>query len=113
MTTGTPEFTAEFCKQFDVGHQCLVDHPGEPGYGAFGLAKVGMKQLLGPSIWESLKTLYRRRSEIHNPKAGNVFQMSGTFVLDRDATVRLAHRSEHPNAHVAHETIWRCLDAIA
>lgn len=89
-----------------------MDRPGEPSYGAFGLAKVGMKTLLGPSLVESLKTIWRRRSEIHAPKAGDVFQMSGTFVLDGDGVVRLAHRSAHPNDHVPHETIWRCLDTI-
>ncbi len=112
VTTGTPAFTAEFCKQFDVCHTCLVDHPGEPGYGAFGLAKVGMRTLLGPSLLESLTTIARRWRELATPKAGDVYQMSGTFVLDREGVVRLAHRGAHPNDHIAHEKIWDCLDAI-
>lgn len=112
VTTGTPELTVEFCEQFDVGHTCLVDLPGEPGYGAFGLAKVGMRTLLGPSLWASLKTIARRWREIHVPKGGDPFQMSGTFVLDGSGKVRLAHRSAHPNDHLAHERIWSCLDSM-
>jgi hypothetical protein len=112
VTTGTPQFTAEFCKQFDVGHTCLVDQPGEPGYRAFGLAKVGMRTLLGPSLWESLAVIARRWRELATPKAGDVYQMSGTFVLDCEGVVRLAHRGAHPNDHVSHEEIWQCLDAI-
>jgi hypothetical protein len=112
VTTGTPQFTGEFCKQFDVGHTCLVDQPGEPGYRAFGLAKVSMLTLLGPSVWESLVTIARRWREIASPKAGDVFQMSGTFVFDREGIVRLAHHGRHPNDHVAHEKIWEYLDAI-
>lgn len=112
ITTGTPALTGEFCKQFDVGHTCLVDRKDEPSYAAFGLEKVGMLTLLGPSLWESLKTIARRWREIHAPKAGDPFQMSGTFVLDSEGIVRLAHRSRHPNDHISHETIWRCLDAI-
>jgi len=71
-----------------------------------------MLALLGPSVWESLKTIVRRRREIHAPKAGDPFQMSGTFVLDGEGNVRLAHHGKHPNDHVSHEEIWRCLDAI-
>jgi hypothetical protein len=113
VTTGTPALTSEFCKRFDVGHACLVDHPGEPGYAAFGLAKVGMRTLLGPSLWQSLKTIARRWREIHAPEGGDPFQMSGTFVFDGRGRLRLAHRSAHPNDHAAHEDIWHCLDSIA
>jgi len=88
-----------------------VDLPGEPAYAAFGLAKVGMRTLLGPSVWQSLKTISRRWREIRAPKAGDPFQMSGTFVFDAQGVLQLAHRGAHPNDHLAHEQIWACLDA--
>jgi hypothetical protein len=96
-----------------VGHTCLVDRPGEPTYAAFGLAKVGMRTLLGPSLWQSAKTMARRWRELHAPPAGDPFQMSGTFVFDGSGRLRLAHRSAHPNDHLSHEAIWSCLDQMA
>jgi peroxiredoxin len=39
--------------------------------------------------------------------------MSGTFVIDRDGTLLLAHRDEHPNDHASMSDVLGCLDAIA
>jgi len=113
VTTGTPADTAAFCEQLDVPFPCLVDRPGEPGYRAFGLDKVGLLRLFGPNPIKSLWTVARRFREVRNPPSGDVFQMSGTFVIDGRGIVRLAHRSRYPNDHVETERIWACLDALA
>jgi len=113
VTTGTPADTAAFCEQLEVPFPCLVDRPGEPGYRAFGLEKVGLLRLFGPNPLASLWTLARRFKEVRNPPSGDVFQTSGTFVIDTDGIVRLAHRSSHPNDHAEIERIWSCLDALA
>jgi peroxiredoxin len=112
ITTGTPADSAAFCRDLDIPFTCLVDKPGEPAYRAFGLEKVGMARLFGPSALRSLVTLAKRFREVSIPKSGDVYQMSGTFVLDGDTRVRLAHRDRYPNDHVPNEDVWRCLDEI-
>ena len=113
VTTGTPAHTAEFCRDHRVPFACLVDHVGEPAYQAFGLKKAPLRELFGPSLVTGVLTALRRWKEIRNPKSGDVYQMSGTFVIDRDGTLRLAHRDAHPNDHAAMSDILRCLDALA
>ena len=112
ITTGTPADSAAFCREREVPFPCLVDEPGEPGYRAFGLAKVGLRRLFGPSLLEALVTLAKRFREVEIPKSGDVYQMSGTFVVDGGGIVRLAHPDEHPGDHIANEEVWHCLDAI-
>ncbi|HJQ83386.1 MAG TPA: peroxiredoxin-like family protein [Candidatus Binatia bacterium] len=112
VTTGTPEHTREFCAAREAPFACLVDLPGEPAYAAFGLAKVSLRALFGPSLLTGVLTVLRRWREVSMPRSGDVHQMSGAFVVDRDGIVRLAHRNRHPNDHPADETIWRCLDAL-
>jgi peroxiredoxin len=113
VTTGTPEHTRDFCIERRVPFTCLVDRAGEPGYAAFGLAKVGLRALFGPSLVAGIWRALSRWREISLPKSGDVHQMSGAFVIDRDGIVRLAHRNEDPNDHPADERIWACLDALS
>lgn len=113
ITTGTPAHTAEFCRDQRVPVACLVDHVGEPAYRAFGLKKAPLRELFGPSLVTGVLTALRRWREVRNPKSGDVYQMSGTFVIDRDGTLRLAHRDAHPNDHADIGDILRCLDALA
>ena len=113
ITTGTPGDSAAFCRDRDVPFPCLVDAPGEPAYQAFGLKKVSLRRLFGPSLVEALVTLAKRFREVEIPKSGDVYQMSGTFVLDGRGIVRLAHLDEHPGDHAPSEEIWRCLDGLS
>ena len=112
VTNGRPADTAAFCEEFRVPFPCLVDQPGEPAYEAFGLKKVGMRQLFGPSLVTGLLTLVKRFREVRAPKSGDVHQMSGTFVIGADGRVLLAHADEHPNDRISSEQVWACLDAV-
>ncbi len=112
VTTGVPRETAEFCAKFSVPFTCLVDQPGEPGYQAFGLEKVGLLRLFGPNPAVSLWTALRRFSEVSIPKAGDVYQMSGSFVIDTGGVLRLVHRSRNPGDHLANEQVWAVLDSL-
>jgi peroxiredoxin len=112
VTTGTPEHTRAFCARHEVPFPCLVDLPGEPGYAAFGLEKASLRRLFAPSLARGLWTVVRRAREVSIPKAGDVFQMSGTFVVDAAGTVRFAHRDRYPTDHPADETLWACLDRL-
>lgn len=110
VTNGRPADTAAFCKEFRVPFPCLVDQPGEPAYAAFGLKKVGMRQLFGPSLLGGLMTLAKRFREVRKPESGDVHQMSGTFVIGADGRILLAHADEHPNDRISSAAIWACLD---
>ena len=112
VTTGTPEHTAEFCRDYRVPFTCLVDREGDPGYQAFGLRRAPLRELFGPSLLVGIATAIRRWREVRTPKSGDAFRMSGTFVLDADGQVVLAHRDEHPNDHAPTEAILDCLDAL-
>jgi len=112
VTTGTAADTRAFCIRHQVPFPCLVDLPGEPGYAAFGLEKASLRRLLGPSLTYSLWTVVRRAREVSIPRSGDVFQMSGTFVIDGGGMVRFAHRSRYPTDHPADEDIWSCLDHL-
>jgi len=112
VTTGTPEHTREFCAARGVPFTCLVDLPGEPAYAAFGLEKVSLRRLFGPSLLRGIATVVARWREVAMPKSGDVYQMSGTFVLDRGGIVRFVHRNRDPNDHPADADIWACLDRL-
>ena len=112
ITTGTPEHTADFCSSREVPMTCLTDHPGEPGYAAFGLVRVGMRTLFGPSVRQGVLTAVRRWREVELPRSGDPYRMSGTFVLDGRGEIRFAHRDEHPNDHAETSTLVACLDEI-
>ena len=112
VTTGTPSHTAEFCRDHRVPFTCLAARVGEPGYQAFGLKKAPLRELFGPSLLAGVLTALRRWREVRNPKSGDVYQMSGTFVIDRHGTLQLAHRDEHPNDHASLQDVLDCLDGL-
>ncbi len=64
VTTGTPEDTREFCAAHEVPFTCFVDYPGEPAYAAFGLRKVSLRRLFGPSLVTGLWTVLTRLREV-------------------------------------------------
>lgn len=113
VTNGKPEHSAEFCARREVPFPCVVDRPGEPAYRAFDLEKVNYRRLFGPSLVEAFAIIARRWREIETPKSGDVLQMSGTMVLDRDGVVRLAHHSYYPNDHAADDDVLALLDTLA
>jgi peroxiredoxin len=112
VTTGTPEHTREFCAARGVPFTCLVDMPGEPAYAAFGLQKVSIRRLFGPSLLAGIARVLARWREIELPKSGDVHQMSGVFVIDQAGIVRFVHRNRDPNDHPADEAVWACLDRL-
>ena len=112
VTTGTPEHTREFCGARQVPFTCLVDYPGEPAYAAFGLEKASLFRLFGPSLPRSVWRVLTRFREVSMPESGDVYQMSGAFVLDRTGVVRFVHRSAYPTDHPSDEQIWACLDSL-
>ena len=88
VTMGTPEQAAAFRAKLDAPFPMLAD-AGREAYRAFGLKRGSVNQVLGPKTWLPL-TKATFRAGVGKP-VGDVWQMPGTFVVDRQGIVRLAH----------------------
>jgi peroxiredoxin len=73
----------------------LLD-PDRAAYRAYGLARGALMQVFGPSTALPFLTAnLRSETRQRGLKGGDLMQMPGTFVVDRDGVVRFAHRNRH------------------
>jgi peroxiredoxin len=101
---GTPQECADFCDSRRVPFRVLVD-PDRTAYRAYGLAKGGAMQVVGPQVmlpW--IRNEIRSETRQRGLRGGSFTQMPGTFIVDADGILRFAHRSRHvadvPRNHV-------------
>ncbi|WP_143529004.1 AhpC/TSA family protein [Rubrobacter xylanophilus] len=88
VTPATPEETREFCS--GLRFSCLSD-PSREAYRAFGIRRGGLGSVvLHP---ENLRRGMRALAEGHRQgrTAGDVWQLPGAFVIDREGRFRYAH----------------------
>jgi peroxiredoxin len=90
---GSPEEGAGFCRRKHLPFPCLLDGD-KSAYRAYGLrrrnlAVVVSPHIVGPFVRANLNPETRQRGL----EGGDFFQMPGTFVVDREGVVRLAHRN--------------------
>ncbi|MFQ5599413.1 MAG: AhpC/TSA family protein [Candidatus Krumholzibacteriia bacterium] len=73
----------------------VCSDPGRRTYEAFGLSRVGMRQLLG---WRTVIFYLRNalRGRVQSQAGSDVHQMGGDFILDRDGRVRHSYCSREP-----------------
>jgi peroxiredoxin len=83
------EPTANFCRSRGVPFDCLGD-PGRDGYKAVGLGRGTIAEYLGPRVWFRWPRAARAGAHVGKPE-GDVAQRPGTFVVDTDGRVVLAH----------------------
>jgi peroxiredoxin len=83
------EPTASFCRARGVPFECLGD-PTRAGYAAVGLDRGERREYLSLPLFGPLLRAARVGAFPGKPE-GDVAQRPGTFVLDRDGTVVLAH----------------------
>ena len=92
------------------GPKVLLD-PQQQAYQAYGLGQGGLWELAGPPVWlTALKAPLRGR--IGRP-AGDVRQLAGTFLVDRQGILRYVHRAAHSADFPDHEAILALLPALA
>jgi len=91
ITLGTPEETAAFRAKLSVPFLLSAD-PEQTAYGAFGLDKGSVSQVMGPRTWLPLMRGMVRGGQ--GKPTGDIWQMPGTFVVDRQGIVRMAHYPE-------------------
>ncbi len=91
-TMGDVEETDRFRRKFDAPFTFLADSE-QTAYRAYGLDRGTLGQIAGPRVWlPAIKALARGGT---GKPVGDILQMPGTFVIDREGIVRLAHYPKH------------------
>lgn len=90
ITQGKPRETAGLCRSHEVQFQCLSD-PERDAYRAYGLERGSFAQVMSPRIL--LKGTLSAIRGNWGRQVGDVFQMPGTFVIDRNGVIRYCHRN--------------------
>lgn len=90
VTQGNSEQTNELCRRYQAQFQCLSD-PEHKAYRAYGLGRGSFAQVMSPRIL--LKAAASALGGNIGRQVGDVFQMPGTFVIDRNGIIRFCHRN--------------------
>lgn len=89
VTQGTPEQTKRFCRERRSPFPCFAD-PDHQAYNAFALGKGSFNQVLGPAVVFRGIGAALRGFHATTP-VGDIMQMPGTFIIDRQGIIRFAH----------------------
>lgn len=88
-----PDLAREFLRRYPTPHAMICD-PDRRLFGAFGLERGSLGQLLGPKVWargaKALAAGYRQGRTVGDPA-----QLPGAFVLDGNARVVWSHLAKH------------------
>ena len=87
------EATRDFCASRKVPFECLGD-PLREAYGEVSLGRAKRKQVLSLKIARRHLTAFRQGASFGGPKGGDMMQLPGTFVIDREGRVVFAHYAE-------------------
>lgn len=92
---GRPSDGVVFTERLRHPFDCLVD-PNRSAYRAYGLARATPAQVFGPPVaLPFLRANLNRETLQRGLHGGSFFQMPGTFVIDTEGVVRMAHRNRH------------------
>ena len=109
VTMGTPEQAAEFRAKLDAPFPLLAD-AGREVYQAYGLKRGSVNQVMGPKTWLRL-TKATLRAGLGKP-VGDVWQMPGAFVIDRQGIIRYAHYPTDQSERPSNEDLLQTLESI-
>jgi peroxiredoxin Q/BCP len=110
---GDPDEARDFLDRKQVGFDCLID-PDRTSYRAYGLRRARPGQVFGPRVGAAfLRTNLNRDTRQGGLHGGSFWQMPGTFVVDRNGTVRLAHRNRHVADSPSNRVILETLAAVS
>ena len=94
VAPGSPFRTRELCESHQVPFRCLAD-PDREVYRAFDLQRGSIAQIMRPEvIAKSMASLFRGN---FGPPGGDIFQLGGSFVIDKDGLIRLSHAAADPS----------------
>ena len=107
---GTPAQAASLCGQYRVEFPCLAD-PDLDTYRTFGLKRGSMSEVVGPGTW--LKAAGAMSSGHFGGRViGDVMQLPGTFIIDREGVVRFAKYAGHSGDHPSMDDLLAALREI-
>ncbi|MBF0344010.1 MAG: redoxin domain-containing protein [Nitrospirae bacterium] len=97
---GTPKQAESFRSSYNLPFKIICD-PHKSLYKAYGLLKAGITDIVSPKVFISgLRAL--GKGHIPGVPVGDVSQLSGVFIIDKDSVVRYAHYSrdiaDYPSA---------------
>ena len=98
VTMGTPREAGRF-RETTGTELILLSDARQEAYAAYGLSRGSVWQVMGPKVWPSLIRGTVRAGA--GKPVGDIWQMPGTFVIDRQGVVRFTHipadQSQRPN----------------
>lgn len=97
MTQGDSQQAQALCDRFDAPFPCLAD-PQRESYQAFGLKRGSVWEVMGPATVPRGLQAAAKGHFIERP-IGDVMQLPGTFIIDRDGIVRYARYARHSADH--------------
>ena len=106
VTQGSPAQNAELATRYGAEFRFLSD-PEHRAYRAYGLGRGTLAQVMSPAILLKA-TLSALRGNVGR-RVGDVFQMPGTFVIDRQGVVRFCHRNRDAADNPANDAVLAAL----
>jgi peroxiredoxin len=99
VTQGDAQQAQALCDRFDAPFRCLAD-PQRDTYRAFGLKRGSLWEVVGPPVYAPGLRAAARGHYVERA-IGDVMQLPGTFIIDREGIVRWAkvarHAADHPS----------------
>ena len=109
---GSPAEAVEFTRRMQHPFECLVD-PDRSAYRAFGLVRGTPMQLYGPRVaGPFLRAQLSKETRQRTLHGGSFQQMPGTFVIDTDGVVAMAHRNRHVADSPSNQRILNVLASL-
>ena len=107
ITMGTPQQANTFRQRLRLPFPVLAD-PDRAAYRAFGLDSGSLWQIAGPRVWlKGVKALFRGGA---SQPVGDVRQMPGAFVIDREGVIRFAHYARHSADYPQHAAMLAAVE---
>jgi prostamide/prostaglandin F2alpha synthase len=109
---GSPSEAVAFTDRMEQPFDCLVD-PDRSAYRAYGLARARPSQVAGPRVaLPFLRANLHRQTLQRGLHGGSFMQMPGTFVVDTEGLIRMAHRNRHVADTPSNQRILEVLTAL-
>jgi len=108
---GGPAPVQALCRRLRVPFPCLAD-PSLAGYRAGALRRGRPAELVGPKVLARY-TQAVLKGHLGGMPGGDPRLLPGTFIIDRDGTVRYAHYARHAGDHPPVSELVAALRRIA
>lgn len=101
--------------QYQQRHQwpfIMLADPERQAYNAFALKRLSWFQVFSPAALKLYWKLLRGGMRQERYKGDDIYQSGGDFLLDREGSIRFAHRSQNPADRPASAQLLMVMDRI-